>query len=127
MLRRRPFSLPHAQAVPTLAALLRGERARAIDPGALAQGAMFHNVVGFVLAAADEGRVSIPGEVAEQLSRRLALQVLRSSLLRRELPGVVAVLSRAPLLLKGPAVADRFYPDPRLRPFVDLDLLVPRE
>ena len=127
MLRRRPFSLPHAQAVPTLAALLRGERARAIDPGGLAQGATFHNVVGFVLAAADEGRVSIPGEVAEQLSRRLAVQVLRSSLLRRELPGVVAVFSRAPLQLKGPAVADRFYPDPRLRPFVDLDRLVPRD
>jgi hypothetical protein len=47
--------------------------------------------------------------------------------LRRELPGVVAACSEPPFLLKGPAVADRFYSDSRLRPFLDLDLLVPRE
>ncbi|MEP6977240.1 MAG: nucleotidyltransferase family protein [Thermoleophilia bacterium] len=113
--------------MPTLAALVRGDPAEPIEPGALADGAVFHNVVGFVLAAADEGRISVPSAVAEQLSRRFAVQVVRSSLLRRELPGVVAALPQPPLLLKGPAVADRFYADPRLRPFVDIDLLVPRE
>ena len=127
MLRRRPLSLPHAQGVPTLAALLRGEQVGAVDSGALVDDAAFHNVTGFVLAAADEGRVSIPGEVERQLWRRFAVQALRSSFLRRELPGVVAACSQPPLLLKGPAVADRFYAEPRLRPFVDLDLLVPRE
>lgn len=127
MLRRRQFSLPHARAVPTLAALLRGESAEAVDPGVLADGAVFHNVVGFVLAAADDGRISLSSEVEDQLSRRFAIQALRSSLLRRELPGVVSTFSQPPVLLKGPAVADRFYADARLRPFVDLDLLVPRE
>jgi hypothetical protein len=119
--------LPFHDQTPALSAVVRGERAQPHDLDRFADAAAFHNVVGFVLAAADEGRVSIPAEVAEQLSRRFAVQVLRSSLLRRELPGVVAAFSRAPLLLKGPAVADRFYPDPRLRPFVDLDLLVPRD
>ena len=126
MLRRQPFSLPYAQAVPTLAALLRGGEAAPADPAELAEGAVYHNVAGFVLAAADEGRISLPGEVAGRLERRFAVQTLRASLLRRELPEVVAACSNPPLLLKGPAVADRFYADPRLRPFVDLDLLVPR-
>src|SRR5262249_54962237 len=54
---------------------------------------------------------------------------LRSALLRRELPSVVEALREAsiePVLLKGPAVADRWYEERALRPFVDLDLLVPR-
>ena len=126
MLRRRPFSLPHAQAVPALAALLRGKRVGAVHPAELAEGAVYHNVVGFVLAAADEGWISLPDNVAGRLERRFAVQTLHASLLRRELPRVVAACSNPPLLLKGPAVADRFYADPRLRPFVDLDLLVPR-
>lgn len=111
---------------PALSAVVRGESAQPQDLNRFADAAAFHNVVGFVLAAADEGRISIPGEVVRRLWRRFAIQALRSSLLRRELPGVVAAFSQPPLLLKGPAVADRFYADARMRPFVDLDLLVPR-
>jgi hypothetical protein len=125
-MRRRPFSLPHADAVPTLAALLRGESAAVRDPAGLARGAEHHNLVGFVLAAEDDGRISLPGAVVERLERGFAFQALRSSLLRRELVSVATACSTQPVLLKGPAVADRFYAEPRLRPFVDLDLLVPR-
>ena len=122
MLRRRPFSLPHSQAVPALAAVLRGQRVAAID----ADATVYHNVAGFVLAAADEHRLSLSDDVAERLEHRFAIQALRSSLLRRELAGVAAACSEPPVLLKGPGVADRFYADPRLRPFTDLDLLVRR-
>jgi hypothetical protein len=44
---------------------------------------------------------------------------------------VVEAIERAcgvsPVLIKGPAVADRYYRVPSLRPFVDLDLILPRE
>ncbi|MDX6518628.1 MAG: hypothetical protein QOF50_1474 [Gaiellaceae bacterium] len=102
--------------------MLRGEPVAAID----ADAAVYHNVAGFVLAAADEHRLSLSDDVAERLERRFAIQALRSSLLRRELAGVAAACSEPPVLLKGPGVADRFYPDPSLRPFTDLDLLVRR-
>jgi hypothetical protein len=51
--------------------------------------------------------------------------------LRHELGSVAGPLGEAceapPLLLKGPALAELCYPDRRLRPYADLDLLVPRD
>ena len=39
----------------------------------------------------------------------------------------VAQATDAPgIVLKGPAISDRLYPDPGLRPYNDLDLLVAR-
>ncbi len=58
------------------------------------------------------------------------MRVLHARRLRHALVEIEPLIADAcgvrPVLLKGPSIADRFYPDPRLRPFADLDLLVPR-
>jgi hypothetical protein len=126
VLRRRPFTLPHGEAVPALADLLRGRAVAAPNAAAVADGAVHHNVVGFVLAASDDGRIELPSDVLRRLEGRFARQALRASLLRGALPGIVTLCSEPPVLLKGPAVA-RLYAEPSLRPFADLDLLVARD
>jgi hypothetical protein len=132
VLRRAPLSLPHAEEVPRLAALLDAtDRPPPIpDPDRLVAAALAHGVGGYVLAAVEAERVRLPEAAARRLAGGHARRRLHSVRLRRELGDVVEAVESAcgapPILLKGPAVADRFYPDPRLRPFVDLDLLVPR-
>jgi hypothetical protein len=60
------------------------------------------------------------------LSNASALAVKRSNLTER----VVAALRTSgidPLLLRGPAVAKRFYPDEALRTYRDIDLIIPKD
>ena len=57
-------------------------------------------------------------------------EALHAALLRRELGPAAEVLTEAagvaPIVLKGPAVAERLYGAPGLRAYADLDLLVPQ-
>jgi len=85
--------------------------------------AVRHRVVAFVLGAG----VALPTQA------RLALQAEAFSaqavamLLNAELERVGSALAEADipvLVLKGPALSRELYPDPRLRPFADLDLTV---
>lgn len=131
-MRRRPLlALPLPEHVPALTALLRGEPAvEPDDPEAFAGAALHHQVAGPVLRARDDGRIGLPPAVADHLAERLAERALRTRLLCRELPGVLAAVSAAtgsaPLVLKGPGLLARHYGDqPQLRPFADLDVLVP--
>ena len=133
MRRRRPFSLPDAEQVPTLCRALdpAAELGVPADPARLADAAERHNVLVHLLTAADEGRLELHERVLQRARKLAAGRAVQARLLRRALPGLVAVIERGcgvePLLIKGPAVADRIYPEPVLRPFVDLDLLVPQE
>jgi hypothetical protein len=131
MLRRAPFALPHPEELPRLIALVQERPCPPGDADALVTAALHHGVAGYALAAEADGRLALPARQLRQLADTHGRRLLRSALLRRELDGVVRALESAcgvrPILLKGPAVADRFYPDPGLRPFVDLDLLVPRD
>lgn len=131
MLRRAPFALPHPEELPRLTALVQERPCPPGDPDGLIEAALHHGVGGYALEAAAAGRLPLPPASSRRLADAQGRRLLRSALLRRELAGVARVLEAAcgcsPILLKGPAVADRFYPDPRLRPFVDLDLLVPRD
>lgn len=133
-MRRRPLlALPFGEDVPALAALLRGEAAAVPGtPARFAQAALHHQVGGHVLRARDEGRVALPSPVADELAQRVAERAVRTRLLCRELPAVVrsvtAATGVAPIVLKGPGLLARHYGgDPRLRPFADLDVLVPAE
>jgi Uncharacterised nucleotidyltransferase len=130
LFRREPLTLPYAYEVPLLAGLLRG--ASIVEPvgDRFIEAAVHHRVGGFVLAAGARGRVELPAAQREELAARFAVMALHSALLRSELPTVVAALDAAgsaPVLIKGPVIADRYYPDPGLRTFADLDLLVQRE
>jgi hypothetical protein len=114
---------------------------RALDPAAelgaprspesLVDAAERHNVLVHLLAAAEEGRLRLPASAHRRARYRAGRRAIQARLLRRALPSLASTIRRAcgvePLLIKGPAVADRYYHEPALRPFVDLDLLVSRE
>lgn len=64
-------------------------------------------------------------EAQGRLIRRTALTLI----LRGQLSAISAALGTANvpfIVLKGAQFADRLYPDPALRPFTDIDLMVPR-
>lgn len=85
-------------------------------------------MVGLLAAAVAAGAVAVTPAQASQA--RLASLQWRSygTLLERHLADLVARLERHDIdyrILKGPAIAQIAYHDPGLRPFGDLDLLVP--
>jgi hypothetical protein len=129
--RRTPFALPFPDEVPTLAALLRGGSSSAPGPERLLEAASAHNVVGFVLEAGRLGRLRLSAGQMRSLSDGHLRRVAATALLRRELATVAAAVTTAckdrPVVIKGPALADRLYPDWRLRPYSDLDLMVPHD
>jgi hypothetical protein len=129
---RRRLSLVSAAEAPFLARLVRGEPLGPPPaPDRLARAATTHKVVGYVVQAAERGEVSLPEMVRRQLESRRAIDALHGALLRHELGRVWPLIRDAcgvePVLIKGPEVAERLYPQRTLRPFADLDLVVPAE
>jgi hypothetical protein len=92
--------------------------------------AIAHRVFGPCVAALDEGRLGLDGRHAQMLRDAQVVGVLHASLLRRELAAIAGPVAQAtgapPVVIKGPAIAERFYA-PGLRGFADLDLLVVRD
>jgi hypothetical protein len=113
-----------------LSALVAGGPVRVADDSAaeaLPALAEFHGLSPLLERAARDGRASLPQPVLDRItqnatrSRRLrAVLDLELHLVTSGAPTHMAI----PILLKGPAVA-RWYPDPSLRPYTDIDLLVP--
>lgn len=127
--RRSPFALPFPDQIGALAAVIRGTEIPPGDAGRLAEAALHHNVVGYVLDAAHSGRLALGDAEHHLLTRRHLRRVARTALLRRE-AGLVAgeitaACGIAPVFVKGPAIGDRVYADWRLRPYADLDVMVP--
>jgi hypothetical protein len=132
VLRRKPFALPHAEQLDLLSAVLTGDGpVTPPDPQRFVAAAIAHRVMGACVAALDEGRLVLGDEPQRQLRDAQAVAALRSGLLRRELQTIAGTVAEAvgaePVVIKGPAIADRFYLQRGLRGFADLDLLVPRE
>ncbi|MCB0965100.1 MAG: nucleotidyltransferase family protein, partial [Acidimicrobiales bacterium] len=85
---------------------------------------------GVLAVAAGAGAVELPDPVAEDLHRRHHDALVWAMTLEIELLAVVDRLEGAgiePVVLKGPALAHLDAPDPALRTFADLDLLVPAD
>ncbi len=99
-------------------------------PGRFVSAAVEHRVIGACVLALDDGRLVLDHRHAGQLRDARAVAALSRALATRELPPVAAALEAAiggpAIVLKGPAISDRVYPDPGLRPYTDLDLLVDR-
>lgn len=97
-----------------------------LDPEARAT--LLASAIRHGLLAAAAGRVpNDDPELRRRFERLAAGARLRDARLRELLEEVLAVLGAAgiaPVALKGPALADRVYPDPPLRAATDLDLLV---
>ncbi len=84
-----------------------------------------HRLAGFLAAAADEGLVDLDPGTADRLRARLDSEAIRAVQLEGELIRLESVLAELDaVVLKGAVLAHAAYPDPALRPFTDLDLLV---
>jgi hypothetical protein len=84
--------------------------------------------LGFVFKA--DAPTAMPATVRERLSRHLAESTARHLVFSRELGRLLQAFGREQLPvipLKGPVLAEMLYPHPALRPYTDLDLLIPRE
>jgi hypothetical protein len=89
-----------------------------------------HGLSGLAAVAMHAGRLTLPEDASCGIREDWAAAMRRSFALDR-VCGVVGRLAQEgrsalspPILLKGPAVAQR-YRNPSLRPYVDVDLLVP--
>jgi hypothetical protein len=85
---------------------------------------------GFLLAAVDDGALPVTdGQRAEAATMHLdaCLRVLRLEQRLLEVTRVLEVAGIETVVLKGSAHAHLVYPDPAVRSFVDLDLLVRSE
>lgn len=133
--RREPLSLPYADEVTDLAPLLddgpNGQSLAPVDPKRLVDAAVHHGVGAYVVRALRSGRIDLPPYERSRLEGVTARSTLHAAVLRHELGNIAGPLDEAcgspPLLLKGPALAELFYSDRRLRRYYDLDLMVPRD
>jgi hypothetical protein len=137
VLARRFGPRPYEHCLPLLARIastgatdLEGSTPRAET--LFLEAALFHGVAGQVLAATRNRQISLTDDGARGLEMAHLRSTALGALLRQELHRVGPVIAaacagRAPILIKGPALADRFYAEPWLRPFVDLDFLVPHD
>ncbi|MGI9185297.1 MAG: nucleotidyltransferase family protein [Solirubrobacteraceae bacterium] len=131
--RRRVGPRHYERFVPLLAELADGDGAALLpdpsDPKRFVEAACFHGLAGQVLTGLRAQRLRLPAEHIEVIEVAQAALMVRAVLLRAELrrigPVIAAACGTAPVLIKGPALADRFYATPEFRPFVDLDLIVP--
>jgi hypothetical protein len=116
------------QVPPDLRPLLRREPAPFAHFTPAARDALLSAAVQHGLLAAVEGRLPPDDPALRQRFERLAAAArLADSVLRRALEEALTALAAAgvsPVVLKGPALADRIYPDPSLRAATDLDLLL---
>ena len=120
---------------------LRGERPYAV-PGLAAAAACVddwqqagalairNRVEGWFMAALDAAdlRRVVPADVWATMRESVRLSAMRALTMAPALEEVLHELRKSNLpamVLKGPALAERFYADPALRPYGDIDLLVP--
>ncbi|MGH9227169.1 MAG: nucleotidyltransferase family protein, partial [Acidimicrobiales bacterium] len=85
-----------------------------------------YGLAGLFAASAAAGRVEIDAAMAARLQRQLDAEAIRAVQLEGELLRLASLLEHlGAVVLKGPVLAHAAYPDPLLRPFTDLDVLVP--
>ncbi len=123
--------MPFADQLGDLRAVVLSEGS--VEPAAperFVTAAVDHRVIGACVLALNEDRLRLPKREAKGMRDAHAVAVLSTALAGRELPAVAAAVAQATdapgIVLKGPAISDRLYPDPGLRPYNDLDLLVAR-
>jgi hypothetical protein len=106
---------------------------RAFDPAedrGFATWAWTHGLIGLVDRAIVNGQWQPGGRTRDAVRALRARGAMYAAVMRRELGPAAAVLTEAlgvtPIVLKGAAVGERLYGGPGLRPYGDLDLMVPR-
>ena len=83
-------------------------------------------LAGLFAASASAGMVRIDADMASRLQEQLDAEAVRAVQLEGELLRLAPALEHlGGVVLKGAVLAHAAYPDPLLRPFTDIDLLVP--
>lgn len=98
------------------------------DWRAVLDGVAVQRLAGLLARAIAGGHFAVTDDQAAEAARLEVKWASQALALERVLIGVSERLDRAGLdhlVLKGPAFAHRLYPDPNLRSFADIDLLVP--
>ncbi len=84
-----------------------------------------HGLAGILGWARSEGLADLDEDSAHRLDLRLESEAIRAVQLEGELIRLEQILAELPaVVLKGAILAHSAYPDPSLRPFTDLDILV---
>lgn len=94
----------------------------------LLQSVRFHRLAGLLAATIHDGDMPATPQQQDEAYREHAVAMQRCLQLEADLLRVSDLLGRRGVphrVLKGPAFAHLDYPDPALRAFVDIDLLVP--
>jgi Uncharacterised nucleotidyltransferase len=87
---------------------------------------MARGLAGLFSASAAAGMIDIDAQMAGRLQRQLDAEAVRAVQLEGELIRLAPALEHlGAVILKGAVLAHAAYPDPLLRPFTDLDVLVP--
>jgi hypothetical protein len=105
----------------------RGLPPAGVDWARLASTAAAHGLAGVALAEARRAGRPFPAAEEARLqhqSQAVAAQALRASLLLGRLHRAFSAAGLVPVVLKGPPLAARCWPEPLLRPSVDVDLLL---
>lgn len=100
-----------------------------VDWDALRSLAEVHGVVPLLYSRWRLGTGTVPSDLIEEARGAGRAYVLRGTLALRQRDEIVHLLSEAEiphLVLKGAALAQRWYGNLSLRPFADIDILLPR-
>ena len=124
--------MPFADQLGDLRRVILSEgRVEPATPDRFVTAAIDHRVIGACVLALNEERLVLAERDALSLRDAHAVAALSTALAARELPAVAAAIEDATsapgIVLKGPAISDRLYSDPGLRPYNDLDLIVARD
>jgi len=143
MKMRSPFTSRQSPEAAFVTLAVRGERPAANGCLAAAASAVRdwdkvafhcvqHRMSGWVLQSIAASGLSeaVPAKTLGVIRNNAMRAAFQGLMLSGELVRVQKALSAhdvPSVLLKGPAIANRFYPDPALRPYGDIDLLLPIE
>ncbi|WP_224364792.1 nucleotidyltransferase family protein [Hyalangium versicolor] len=101
-----------------------------VDAESFVRAAARHGLAGFAAHAAERAGWGLPAAAQELLRREsmsAAARAIRVNALLLRSVDALATVGVVPVLLKGPALARRLYPEPFLRATTDVDLLVGTE
>lgn len=96
----------------------------------ISQLAQLHGGTPFLYYRTKTLGISLPPQVMEEWRRSYFVQIAKEVQARRQIKEISKIVSREHIpiiLLKGPSAMLRLYPDPGLRTFCDLDMLIPED
>jgi hypothetical protein len=96
----------------------------------ISQLAQLHGITPFLYYRTKTLGISLPPQLMEEWRRSYIIQVTKELQARGQIKEISEIANREDIpviFLKGPSTMLRLYPDPGLRTFCDLDILIPED